>query len=228
MARDYKKEAARANERARAKGYKSAYDYRIHEYGRIAPDKPPAPRGRRQRLRGHASARELLQYIRKNPGGQWNLIPTRRNKKGQFTHAQVVYTTRDFGQGTFSLDYRHLSRRGGVIGRVREAAQPKAAARRDFAGGLSDRGAEFFNGLPPAAQDVFIESAGGDPEAYSPAQIDYVEHVYDTGGESEFYAALGELDTGPAFDLDDIYWDDIDDWLDYYDVDVTDPYTGEL
>lgn len=43
------------NRRARALGYKSYYDYRIHDNGRIPPGRPPIPKGERADIRGHGS-----------------------------------------------------------------------------------------------------------------------------------------------------------------------------
>lgn len=43
------------NARARKLGYRSYYDYRIHDFGRIPAGKPPVPKGERADLRGHGS-----------------------------------------------------------------------------------------------------------------------------------------------------------------------------
>lgn len=49
----------RRNARARALGYASYYDYRVHNHGRIAPSEP-APTGEaRSRLRGHRGAADF-------------------------------------------------------------------------------------------------------------------------------------------------------------------------
>ena len=50
---------AARNARARAAGYKSYYDFRVHNHGAIPPSQP-APTGEaRSRLRGHRSAEDL-------------------------------------------------------------------------------------------------------------------------------------------------------------------------
>jgi len=56
----------RRNARARALGYRSYYDYRVHQHGRIPPDQAAPARGsaERARLRGHRSTADLVRTIR--------------------------------------------------------------------------------------------------------------------------------------------------------------------
>lgn len=78
----------RRNANARAKGYTSYYDYRIHNYGRI-PAGTPAPGGiARARLRGHTSLADLERAIR----GAQSVLPTGsgRDSKGRYTRVDVA------------------------------------------------------------------------------------------------------------------------------------------
>jgi hypothetical protein len=56
----------RRNERARAKGYKSYYDYRAHNQGKLPPSAPRASGAALRRLRGHASRADLISGLRED------------------------------------------------------------------------------------------------------------------------------------------------------------------
>lgn len=52
------------NAAARAKGYRNYYDYRAHDFGRMAPGTPRASGERLRRLRGHAGVGDLNRAVR--------------------------------------------------------------------------------------------------------------------------------------------------------------------
>lgn len=52
------------NAAARAKGYRNYYDYRAHDFGRMAPGTPAAKGERLRRLRGHAGPGDLRRALR--------------------------------------------------------------------------------------------------------------------------------------------------------------------
>jgi len=210
--RDYKREARRADERAQAKGYKNAYDYRIHEYGQIPPNRPPIPKGMRSYVRGHRSYFELLKRVKSDEGrgAIWALTPTRRNAKGQIIGGRVDLQLRSGRQEHYSVSGKHLKRIKGDLARRDEPT------RQQFSGGMSQRGADFFDGLPPAAQDAFIDAAGGDPLHYSDSELAYIDGLDDP--EAFVY------DEADLYD----WWGELMDALDDADILIADPYTGEL
>lgn len=75
----------RRNDRARALGYESYYDYRAHGYGRKAPREPRATGDELARLRGHRADSDLL----------------RRLKAGDVELASSAQTVRDPKTGQF-------------------------------------------------------------------------------------------------------------------------------
>lgn len=62
--RDWKAAYRRRDERAKALGYKSYYDYRAHEHGKLPPSAPRATGAKLRRLRGHASGADLARQAR--------------------------------------------------------------------------------------------------------------------------------------------------------------------
>lgn len=58
----------RRTARARLLGYRSYYDYRIHNYGELPPERKVSP-SMRERLRGHRSYRDLVFALERLPAG---------------------------------------------------------------------------------------------------------------------------------------------------------------
>lgn len=100
----------RRNARARALGYSSYYDYRIHNHGRIPASEPPVPRGElRSRLRGHRSAEDLISRVRNGS----TVVPIdyeRDPETGQFRWVEILVDD-ERGTARFRLRGRQLSKR---------------------------------------------------------------------------------------------------------------------
>lgn len=88
----------RRNERAKALGYSSYYDYRAHGNGRIPPDKPRLHGADLRRSRGHASRADLLKAAR--PGALVTAFPDAdsRRKDGSYSRAYVSVIDGDTGR----------------------------------------------------------------------------------------------------------------------------------
>lgn len=205
------------NRKAQAAGYRNYYDYRIHNYGKIPASAEP-PAGLRSFLRGHRSYNDLRRRIRSTGDKRievWNLVPTKRNAKGQIVQAEVVVQLRDFTQETYTLRGKHLSH--GKRSLLREV-RPERLDR--FRESLPRKERKFFDGLSAAGQGIYAEGSDYSPGggAYSSAEIEYLsnlppeeveDYLFDAGGWPDY---IGDL------------WDDLQE----YDIDISDPYTGEL
>jgi hypothetical protein len=96
----------RANARARAAGYRNAYDYRIHGYGRI-PATERISGEQLARARGHRSAADLERAV--GPGdvvSVWTYGP--RDSEGRYKWVDVLLLTADGRERIYRL-------RGGQI-----------------------------------------------------------------------------------------------------------------
>ncbi len=80
---------ARRNELARLRGYRSYYDYRAHNYGRLPADAPRVTGEQLSRLRGHRGRGELLRAAR--DGDVISVTgSSERDKRGRFTWIEVT------------------------------------------------------------------------------------------------------------------------------------------
>lgn len=89
------------NARARALGYDSYYDYRAHDYGRLAPSAPRASGDLLASLRGHRSASDLKRLLRSGRVDLVNTVSTIDNK-GKLV-VDVLATLDDGSQREFRL-----------------------------------------------------------------------------------------------------------------------------
>lgn len=100
----------RRNARARALGYESYYDYRIHNHGRIAAGEP-APGGEaRARLRGHRGAADLAREL---PAGSV-LVPIDQQRDpatGRLKWVEVEVDGPDGSRRRYRLRGRQLDRK---------------------------------------------------------------------------------------------------------------------
>jgi hypothetical protein len=99
---------ARDNARARALGYDSYYDLRVHDYGRLSPDQPRARGELLRRLRGHASGSDL-----KRDAAEGDLVVGsmgRRDAKGHYRQVDVTIIHADGGEGEYRLQGSQLDR----------------------------------------------------------------------------------------------------------------------
>ncbi len=78
------------NARARALGYRSYYDYRAHDNGRIPPAAPRLSGGALRKARGHASAADLIADAR--PGMLVTATPDPRSRRKDGTYSRVYIT----------------------------------------------------------------------------------------------------------------------------------------
>lgn len=105
--RDYAREYARRQARARTLGYQSYYARRIRAG---APPSAPRPVGERLReLRGHASAADLRAVLRSGRAEILVQEPGPRNRKGQVTEVRVTVQLTDGSQRTYRIRSRTLS-----------------------------------------------------------------------------------------------------------------------
>ena len=98
---------ARDNERARALGYRSYYDYRLHGSGRIPPDQAPPARGTPERaaLRGH---RGLADFERSLRPGDVILLPDGlasigKTSTGAYSRIRVLVIKEDGSEQRFTI-----------------------------------------------------------------------------------------------------------------------------
>lgn len=66
----------RRNAAARAKGYASYYDYRAHDFGKMAPGTPRASGEKLRRLRGHAGTGDLEKAVLSGRVEQVDVVQT--------------------------------------------------------------------------------------------------------------------------------------------------------
>ena len=98
----------RRNQRARALGYRSYYDYRVHDNGRIPPDRPALSGEARQRARGHRSERDLVGAV--HGGSLVMSFGGTRNRLGQWDRVDVIVVQPDGKEMTFVLRGKSLRR----------------------------------------------------------------------------------------------------------------------
>ena len=84
----------RRNARARAAGYRSYYDYRVHDNGRIPASQPGLPVGQRSRARGHRGKEDFLRSIR--PGTLVSLLDPADSLLWDYRKSSTVYRQRKF------------------------------------------------------------------------------------------------------------------------------------
>ena len=80
----------RRNARARELGYRSYYDYRAHDNGKLPPSAPRLAGEEQRRARGHAGAADIRKDVKP---GQLMLIapdPTSRRKDGSYSRITIT------------------------------------------------------------------------------------------------------------------------------------------
>lgn len=80
------------NARAQALGYRNYYDYRVHDNGRIAPERRPLRGERLTRARGHRGAADFRTLLQSGRVDLLTMIDVERNAAGQVTaiHVQTI------------------------------------------------------------------------------------------------------------------------------------------
>lgn len=113
---------ARDNARARALGYRSYYDYRLHDNGRRPPDAPVPPAGtaERARLRGHRGTADLLRTLRPGdvlvvPDG---LAAIAKDSKGRYARVDVMVLREDGRADTFTIRRATYDRMTRIVDRI--------------------------------------------------------------------------------------------------------------
>jgi len=91
----------RRNARARAEGYRSDYDRRIHDNGRIPPSLPPLAGEDRSKAAGHRGYAALIQAV--SPEDLVTVSGYSRNPKGQYDWVEVTVTAEDGSERVFRL-----------------------------------------------------------------------------------------------------------------------------
>jgi hypothetical protein len=111
------------NRRARAEGYRSDYDRRIHDHGRIPPGEPPLSGARKARARGHERER-LLAALK--PGAVVLVSDaTRDAKTGRYKRVVVTVIDLDGSEREFVLRGSAISATG--LGRIADRADDAGA-----------------------------------------------------------------------------------------------------
>lgn len=98
---------ARDNARARELGYKSYYDWRAHDSGRIPPSEPRASGERLARARGHRSAADLRAALKRDA-----LVLTTeltRGKGGRYSAVEITVVDAAGVERVFTLRGRAAS-----------------------------------------------------------------------------------------------------------------------
>lgn len=115
----------RDNARARALGYASYYDYRLHGSGRIPPDQaPPAPgTAERARARGHRGIRDLERSLRSGdvvilPDG---LASIGKDARGNYTRIRVLVVKEDGREQRFTISRAKYERMVKMLDRASAA-----------------------------------------------------------------------------------------------------------
>lgn len=101
--RDWKAAYRRRNERARALGYKSYYDYRAHGHGSTPPSAPRATGAQLRRLRGHASGADLAQTADRRQGSLVVATLGGRDGSGRYRRVDVTLIGDDGSETEFTL-----------------------------------------------------------------------------------------------------------------------------
>lgn len=101
----------RRNQRARALGYRSYYDYRAHDNGRLPPDAAPVKGERLGRLRGHRSATDLVRSVKTGSLVMVVNHSERDASTGQYTWVEVVTVDPSGRERSFRLRGPQLRRR---------------------------------------------------------------------------------------------------------------------
>lgn len=116
---------ARDNARARALGYQSYYDYRLHGSGRIPPDQaPPAPgTPERARARGHRGIRDLERSLRSGdvvilPDG---LASIGKDARGNYTRIRVLVVKENGREQRFTISRAKYERMVKMLDRAAAA-----------------------------------------------------------------------------------------------------------
>jgi len=97
---------ARDDARARALGYESYYDYRVHGFGRIPPGGEVTPEMRRA-FRGHAGLADLVQAINRPRNRPVEIAPqgTERGADGRWKTIRVGAKFQRADGSLYSLNY---------------------------------------------------------------------------------------------------------------------------
>lgn len=91
------------NERARALGYESYYDYRAHDNGRIPPSRPRLEGDELTRARGHRGARDFERSLEHGRVDLVTMIGVDRDEKGRIVSIHVQTITTDGRMRTWRL-----------------------------------------------------------------------------------------------------------------------------
>ena len=91
------------NARARALGYESYYDYRMHDFGRIAADQPRLSGERGAALRGHRGYGDLTSLLASGRASGIVGSGANRGADGRFQRYDVYVTLRGGSQQFFTL-----------------------------------------------------------------------------------------------------------------------------
>jgi hypothetical protein len=110
---------ARDNARARAAGYKSYYDFRLHGSGRVAPGVAAPAKGsaERARLRGHRGAADLVRNLKPGdvivvPNG---LPDIAKDAKGRYAKIEVMVLRDDGSTDRFTIRRSTYERMAGLL-----------------------------------------------------------------------------------------------------------------
>ncbi len=100
----------RRNAAARAAGYESYYDYRVHGYG-ARPASAPVTSEDREQYRGHRSLGDLMRLVDRVGPGEIQVAPlgTQRNSRGRWTQVEVDVRFADGRERRFVLRGRQAS-----------------------------------------------------------------------------------------------------------------------
>ena len=101
---------ARDNARAKALGYKSYYDWRAHDSGRIPPGKPRLRGDQLAKARGHRSAADLERALKE--GSLVSVLATKRDDKtGRLLRVEIQAIDPDGSERTYILEGRTLTQK---------------------------------------------------------------------------------------------------------------------
>lgn len=125
MAESRAARTARDNARARELGYASYYDYRLHGFGRIPPDRPaPAPgTAERAAARGHRGIRDLERSLRPGdtiilPDG---LSAIGKDRRDNYTKIRVLVVKDDGREQRFTISRAKYQRMVQLLDRAAAA-----------------------------------------------------------------------------------------------------------
>lgn len=99
---------AERNARARAEGYRNAYDRRVHDNGRIPPSEPPVKGEQLSRARGHRSGADLKRDVGfGDVVSVWTYGP--RDREGRYKWVDMLLLTADGKERIYRLRGRQIT-----------------------------------------------------------------------------------------------------------------------